>query len=148
MVLSANIYLFKVYSRSTRKKCEICSKLTVLTLFGFLWCRSGVFIVNSEHISHLFSTVYIVDFGQVSFCPVEFYLVGIFFRTDSLQDMGSSPWIPTFTVQALNFTDHIKTCFFLQLAFSFRLHERSCPNKIQKLQTFFPCFFYYCCLGV
>ena len=25
----ANIYLFKVNNRSTRKRCEICSKLTV-----------------------------------------------------------------------------------------------------------------------
>ena len=27
----ANIYLFKVNNRSTRKKCEICSKLTIKT---------------------------------------------------------------------------------------------------------------------
>ena len=34
----AGIYLFKVNSRNTRTRCEICS---------------GVFIVNFEHISHL-----------------------------------------------------------------------------------------------
>ena len=27
----ANIYLFKVSNRNTRKKCEICSKLTIKT---------------------------------------------------------------------------------------------------------------------
>ena len=27
----ANIYLFKVSNRNTRKRCEICSKLTVKT---------------------------------------------------------------------------------------------------------------------
>ena len=30
-VNSANIYLFKVNNRNTRKKCEICSKLTIKT---------------------------------------------------------------------------------------------------------------------
>ena len=30
------------------------------------WRRSGVFIVNFEHISHPFSSVYIVDFEQVN----------------------------------------------------------------------------------
>ena len=27
----ANIYLFKVNNRNTRKRCEICSKLTIKT---------------------------------------------------------------------------------------------------------------------
>ena len=47
------IYLFKVNNRKTRTKCEICSKLTIKTPEQCQWCRSGVFIVNSEHISHL-----------------------------------------------------------------------------------------------
>ena len=42
----ANIYLFKVNNRNNRKRCEICSKLTIKT--------PGVFIVNFKHISHLF----------------------------------------------------------------------------------------------
>ena len=37
----------------TRKKCEVCSKLTIKTLEGRQWCHSGVFIVNFEHISHI-----------------------------------------------------------------------------------------------
>ena len=45
------MYLFKVNNRNTRKKCEICSKLTIKTPERR---RSGVFIVNFEHISHLF----------------------------------------------------------------------------------------------
>ena len=28
---AANIYLFKVNNRNTRKRCEICSKLTIKT---------------------------------------------------------------------------------------------------------------------
>ena len=39
------------------KKWEICSKLTIKT-----WRRSGVFVINFEHISHLFS----VDFEQAN----------------------------------------------------------------------------------
>ena len=38
----ANIYLLKVNSRNTRKRREICSKLTIKTV----QCRSGIFIVN------------------------------------------------------------------------------------------------------
>ena len=37
-----SIYLLKVNYRNTRTRCEICSKY-----------RSGVFIINFEHISHL-----------------------------------------------------------------------------------------------
>ena len=36
--------MFKVNNRNTRARCEICSKLIH---------RSGVIIVNFEHISHL-----------------------------------------------------------------------------------------------
>ena len=39
------------------KKWEICSKLTIKT-----WRRSDVFVINFEHISHLFS----VDFEQAN----------------------------------------------------------------------------------
>ena len=44
--------LFKVNSRSTRKRCKICSKLIIKAPERRR--RSGVFIVNFEHISHLF----------------------------------------------------------------------------------------------
>ena len=49
----AGIYLFKVNNRNTRTRCEICSKLTINTPERRQWRRSGVFIVNFEHISHL-----------------------------------------------------------------------------------------------
>ena len=45
----ANIHLFNVNSRNTRKMCEICRKLTTDTIGS----RSGVFIVNFEHILRL-----------------------------------------------------------------------------------------------
>ena len=42
------------------QRCEICSKLTIKTR------RFGVFIVNSEHISHLRSSVSVVTFEKVN----------------------------------------------------------------------------------
>ena len=47
----AGIYLFKVNNRNTRTSCEICSKLTIV--IPERRRRSGNFIVNIEHISHL-----------------------------------------------------------------------------------------------
>ena len=46
----ANIYLFKVNNRNTRKRCETCSKLTIKTPERRQWRCSGVFIVNFERI--------------------------------------------------------------------------------------------------
>ena len=55
--MSANIYLFKVDNINTRKRCEICSKLRIKTPERCHWHRSGVFILNFEHISHFFLDV-------------------------------------------------------------------------------------------
>ena len=46
----ANIYLFKVNNKNTRKRCEICSKLIIKTAERR---RSGVFIVDFK-IFHTF----------------------------------------------------------------------------------------------
>ena len=52
--LSAGIYLLKVSNRNTGTRCEICSKLTIKTPPERRnWRRSGVFVVNFEHISQL-----------------------------------------------------------------------------------------------
>ena len=50
----ANIYLLKVNKRNTRKRCGICSKLTIKTPERHHWRRSAIFIVNFEHISQFF----------------------------------------------------------------------------------------------
>ena len=47
------IYLLQVNNRNTKAWCKICSKLTIKTLERCHWRRSGVFILNFEHISHL-----------------------------------------------------------------------------------------------
>ena len=61
--LPADVCVFKVNTWNSRKKCEICSKLTIKIARR----RPGVFTVNSEHIPHL-STVSIFDFEQVIVC--------------------------------------------------------------------------------
>ena len=58
-----NIYLFKIISRNNRKRCRICSKLTINTVEN----HSGVFIVNFKHVT-LFFSVSIVDFEQENIC--------------------------------------------------------------------------------
>ena len=54
IITPTNIYLFKLNNRNTRKRCEICSKLTIKTTARRPWRRSGVFIVNFKYIPHLF----------------------------------------------------------------------------------------------
>ena len=57
MLFPAGSYLLKVSNRNTRTRCEICSKLTMKVPEQCYWYRSGVFIVNFEHISHLFLVI-------------------------------------------------------------------------------------------
>ena len=52
-VYPAGIYLLKVNHRNIRKRCKICSKLTIRTPERHQWRRPGVFTVNFENISHL-----------------------------------------------------------------------------------------------
>ena len=49
----ANIYSLKFNNINTRRRCVICSKLTIKTPKRRCWLRSGVLIVNFEHILHL-----------------------------------------------------------------------------------------------
>ena len=49
----AEIYLLKFNNKNTRTRCEICSKLTIKIPERRHRRRSGIFIVNFEHVSHL-----------------------------------------------------------------------------------------------
>ena len=49
----------KLTIETVEQRCEICSKLTINT-------PKRVFIVNFEHISHLCSSVYILNYEQVN----------------------------------------------------------------------------------
>ena len=57
--------MFKISHRNTRTRCEICPKLTIETPERRHWRRSGVFIVNFEHISKPYSSVCIANFEHV-----------------------------------------------------------------------------------
>ena len=52
-IIPAGIYMLKVNNRNTRSRCKIWSKLTIKIPERRHCRRSGVFIVNFEHISHL-----------------------------------------------------------------------------------------------
>ena len=52
--IPTNIYLWNVNNRNFRKRCKICSNLTIKTPKRRQWLCYGVFIVNFEHILHLF----------------------------------------------------------------------------------------------
>ena len=53
------LYCRRLVYKSTRKRCEICLKLTIKTPEWRHWARSSLFIVNLEHVSYLF-LVYIL----------------------------------------------------------------------------------------
>ena len=54
----------KLTTETQEQRCEICSKLTLKTPKQLR--RFGVFTVNFEHISHLCSSVSIVNFEHVN----------------------------------------------------------------------------------
>ena len=60
----AKIYLLKDSNKNTRKRCEICSKLTVKTLEQLIDVIL-VFLLLTLNIFHTFFYVSIVDFEQV-----------------------------------------------------------------------------------
>ena len=59
-----NISSFKVTNRNTRNGSGICSKLTIKTPKRRHWRRSGIFIVNSEHISYFFPVLLLLTLNK------------------------------------------------------------------------------------
>ena len=49
-IYPAGNYTFKVNNKNTRTRCEICSKLTIKRPERCQWRRSGILIVNFEHV--------------------------------------------------------------------------------------------------
>ena len=66
-------YMFKVNNKNTKTRCEICSKLTIKIPERRHWRRSGIFIVNFEHISPR-SCVSVVIFEQVNANCAQVYM--------------------------------------------------------------------------
>ena len=60
----SKIYLLQFNARKTRKRCQICSNLVMKTS----WRHSGVFIVNFEHISHLFLKFLVLNLNNYFVC--------------------------------------------------------------------------------
>ena len=58
------ICLLKVNNRSTRIRCDICSKLTTQTPKEHQWHCSGVPIVNFEHISYFVLVFLLLTFNR------------------------------------------------------------------------------------
>ena len=58
----AKIYLPKVNNRNTSKRFEMCSNVNNFNKHH--WHRSGVFVVNFEHISHLFLVFLLLNLNK------------------------------------------------------------------------------------
>ena len=75
-IYPAGNYMFKVNNRNTRTRCDICSKLTIKIPERCHWGRSGIFIVNFEHISHLFVVFLLLTLSMempAGYCILETY---------------------------------------------------------------------------
>ena len=72
--------MFRVNNRNARKRCEICSELTIKTPE---WRRrlAGDYIINFEHISHLFLMFLLLTFSKKMLAG--FVLTTNIFRTQS-----------------------------------------------------------------
>ena len=86
-----NIYLFKNNNRNTRKRCKICSKLTIKTPLR----HSGVFTANFKHIPDLLLKLLLLTLSMYLFpYPVSQYTDQIYtwIRTLYFAVMHSWPW--------------------------------------------------------
>ena len=70
--IKANIHLFQVNIRNTRKRCEICLKLTIKTLEDVIDAIL-VFLLLTENTFQPFSSVSIVNFEQVNVSWDDFF---------------------------------------------------------------------------
>ena len=74
MCIQAQDCRFKFNNWSTKKRWEICSKLTVKTPERHQWSRFGVFNFNLEHISHLFLVFLLLLWTGISLLELLHYL--------------------------------------------------------------------------
>ena len=61
---TVGIFLLKVNNRNTMKRCDICSNLTMKTPEQHYCLRSGIFIVNFEHISYLVQVLLLLNLNM------------------------------------------------------------------------------------
>ena len=110
----AKICLFKVNNRNTRKKSETCFKLTIKTEQHH-WRRSGVFIVNFEHISHLFLLFLLLTLRKLMLAGMPLLRI-LDYKFSSEQYLGWYTSLLWFTdVESLIKFWHLKIWFFTVL---------------------------------
>ena len=75
---------------NSRKRSEICSKLTITTPEWSHWSCAGVFIVNFNYILHVFVLFSMADFKQVDVCSIvmfaalhhkDFFTLNLFYNS-------------------------------------------------------------------
>ena len=105
----ANICLFKVNNRNTRKRCKICVKLTIKPPEQRHWRPSGVFIVKFEHISDLF--LVFLSLLWINFC----WKIALYYNMRSLfqqqQNQHKKPEKDFYLFYGIN----ISFCLFSEL---------------------------------
>ena len=116
--------LVQISNRNIRKKCEICSKLSIKIPERRQWHRSGVFIDNFEHISHVFLAFLLLNMnmsmltGYLFLCnyvwPVSFLVL---FQLHELQPMIS------------------QYAKYISIKTSFVLLKVTIRNQIKKIQS-------------
>ena len=58
--------------QTLEKRCEACSKLTIKTVDQVQWRCFGIFIINFEHISHLFAVFLLLTVNMYIFSGIIF----------------------------------------------------------------------------
>ena len=75
--IAENKYMLKVNDRNIEKMCKICSKLTLKTTERRQWLCSRFFIVNFEHISHLFLVFLFLTSNKFTFAEIAITMMNI-----------------------------------------------------------------------
>ena len=119
----ANIYLFQVNNRNTRKRSKICSELTIKTPDRRLRRRSRIFIVHFENISQPFLCSYCWLGTKKLLAGFMLIIYAECFRTTTLKQISTSDikyWLGN---------NYQTFSFFLQLVFTHKWKIR--PPQIQ-----------------
>ena len=75
--IAVGIYLLKVNNRNTRKRWEMCSKLTIKIPERRQWRRSRIIFINFKHISDLVLVFLLLTLGR--YMPAGLVLIFTYF---------------------------------------------------------------------
>ena len=111
MTFQSAITCSKLTIETLEQRCEIWPKLTIKTP-KYHWHRFGVFIVNFEHISHLYSSVSILNFEHVNTGWVRAFSRN---RTNILKTPNHIPTITNFLSRKSVIVDFVQNFQFKEL---------------------------------